>query len=131
MRRLLIAAGLFVLSLALVAPADAGHRGHRTGGHHGRHGHHGHHGHTVHHTPYVRPHHVKGGYHAGHHLKYGHKFSHGYYYRGRAHYHWKYAFYSPAYGCKLYYCPYAQSWYYWAPAYNCYYPLSYFRFARP
>jgi Ni/Co efflux regulator RcnB len=64
-------------------------------------------------------------------FQFGTKFDHGYFFSGREHRHWTERRYFAEYGCECYYCPSTSAWYYWYAPQARYYPVSYFRFARP
>ncbi len=64
------------------------------------------------------------------HLKFGVKFSGGYFYKGFHHYHWSKVYWSPGYGCRVYYDPYTLVEYYWCPWDNCFYPVTYKPYGR-
>ena len=102
MRRVVLFVAACVLCLGLAGTASAA-----PAGHHGHHGHHGHYGGRA----YYHSH--------------GVRFSGGYYYPGFNHHHWSRRVWDARCGRWNYYDPYLQSWFYWAPTANAYYPVTY------
>jgi hypothetical protein len=109
MRRFLLSVAAVVVSLALVATAEAGPKGNGSGS--------GVRSQPSHSRPY--------------HEEHGTKFKGGYFYKGKDHHHWTYRYWWGKYGCYTYYCPSTSCWYYWYPQDNCYYPCSYVSSATP
>jgi hypothetical protein len=63
--------------------------------------------------------------------RHGTRFAGGYCYKGRHHCHWTHRCWWDRYGCCTYWCPSAQSWYYWYETDRCFYPVSYIETATP
>jgi hypothetical protein len=57
--------------------------------------------------------------------QHGVAFGGGYYYAGLHHNHWSQRVWNPFYHRYHYFDPYLRCWYYWYPAGNCYYPVTY------
>jgi hypothetical protein len=63
--------------------------------------------------------------HRGYYHNHASHFSGGWYYRGRDHHHWSRTVWDARYHRYNYYDPGLQSYFYWSPAANCYYPVTY------
>ena len=72
-----------------------------------------------------------GGYEKPYFLTHGKRFDYGWCYPGAEHKHWAWKKWSDKYGCNLFFDPYLEEYFYYVPAQNCYYPMSYSRVVPP